>query len=108
MATQSLAHPEHETTPLPRSTSFADMGSSSCTATKSSRVISECRGFASHGHCSHVEAASIAARKSAVCDSCGTRHWYSDLREVHEEDGLLSWYAGDRLCRRCIGQGAWA
>jgi len=68
----------------------------------------ECVSFQHHHHCSHVEAARLAARKSAVCDSCGKRHWYSDLREVFEEDGLLSWFTGDRLCRGCIGEGAWA
>jgi hypothetical protein len=68
----------------------------------------ECVGFHHHKHCSHGEAARIAARKSAVCDSCGKRHWRSDLTEVHEEDGLLSWFAGDRLCRECIDQGGWS
>jgi len=68
----------------------------------------ECIGFYHHGHCSHLAAARLAARKSAVCDSCGKRHWHSDLTEVHEEDGLLSWYAGDRLCEKCIDRGgAW-
>jgi hypothetical protein len=68
----------------------------------------ECVGFTHHKHCSHVEAARIAKKRSAICDSCGKRHWRSDLTEVHEEDGLLSWFAGDRLCRGCIGEGAWA
>jgi hypothetical protein len=67
----------------------------------------ECIGFQHHSHCSHVEAARLASRKSAVCDSCGERRWHSDLTEVFEEDGLLSWFAGDVLCGKCIDEGAW-
>ncbi len=42
----------------------------------------ECRGFASHGHCSHLVAARRAARTSAVCDGCGKRVRRRDLVEV--------------------------
>lgn len=68
----------------------------------------ECIGFAHHKHCTHVVDATIARRKSAVCDSCGKRHWWSEITEVFEDDGLLDWYPGDRLCRVCIRFGAWA
>src|SRR5215207_9187117 len=68
----------------------------------------ECVGFANHDHCSHVVCASIAHKRSAICDSCGKRHWWSKITEVHEEHGLTSWYPGDRLCRTCIRDGAWS
>ncbi|MDP9479366.1 MAG: hypothetical protein M3R38_27445 [Actinomycetota bacterium] len=68
----------------------------------------ECRGWASHGHCSHVVAASRVAKKSAVCDGCGVRRWWHDLVEVGEDDGLLSWHEGDRLCSSCVRAGQWA
>ncbi len=58
----------------------------------------ECRGFASHGHCSHVVAAGRVAKKSAVCDGCGARTWRRDLSEVQES---LTYFAGDLLCRSC-------
>src|SRR5215212_728188 len=67
----------------------------------------ECQGFASHGHCRHHVAAQRVARRSAVCDSCGQRCWWRDLTEVHEEDGLLAWFPGDKLCRACIKTGHW-
>ncbi len=67
----------------------------------------ECVGFQHHGHCSHVICASIAKKKSAICDACGARHYLEALREVHDEDGLTSWLAGDRLCSKCIAEGAW-
>ncbi len=62
----------------------------------------ECRGFFSHKHCSHVVAASRVAKKSAVCDSCGARRWAHDLIEVTEDDGSLTWFPGDLLCKGCI------
>ena len=67
----------------------------------------ECVGFAHHGHCSHVVCATVASSKSAVCDGCGGRCWWPELREVHEEDGLLAWFPGDRLCDGCR-PGHWA
>ena len=66
----------------------------------------ECTGYQHHGHCSHHTAAQRVAKKPAVCDSCGQRRWWSELVEVHEEDGI-SWHPGDRLCRSCIRAGAW-
>ena len=62
----------------------------------------ECTGVQHHGHCSHHVAAQRVARRSAVCDCCGVRQWWRDLREVHEDDGLLAWFAGDRLCKACV------
>ena len=67
----------------------------------------ECQGFAAHGHCSHHVAAQQVARRSAVCDACGSRRWWSKITEVFEDDGLLSWYPGDRVCQACIRSGAW-
>src|SRR4051794_36170444 len=61
----------------------------------------ECLGFQHHNHCSHLICAGIAHRKSAVCDACGERHYWPELQEVLEEDGLLSWWPGDVLCRTC-------
>jgi hypothetical protein len=135
VTTQSLAHPEHETIPeyvlrgrglfeTYSETILADYlgagvwlipsGSSSGTVyetrpgTRRKAARCECRGFYHHHHCSHVEAASLAARKSAVCDSCGVRRWNSDLTEVFEEDESSCWYVGDLLCQSCIAEGAWA
>ncbi len=68
----------------------------------------ECRGFGTAGHCSHVVAASRVAKASALCDCCGDRRWQHDLIEVGEDDGLLSWFAGDRLCSACVRAGQWA
>ena len=67
----------------------------------------ECRGFSSHGHCSHLIAAQRVARRSGVCDACGERCWWSKLTEVQEEDELLAWFPGDVLCSTCI-PGHWA
>ncbi len=58
----------------------------------------ECRGWASHGHCSHVVAASRVARRSGVCDGCGERSWRRDLSEVQES---LTYFEGDLLCPPC-------
>ena len=58
----------------------------------------ECRGFASHGHCSHVVAASRVSKTSAVCDGCGERTWRRDLAEVRES---LAYFEGDLLCPGC-------
>jgi len=62
----------------------------------------ECVGFCHHQHCSHVEAAKLASKRSAVCDACGNRRWDKELVEVEEGDELLSWFVGDRLCRSCV------
>jgi len=61
----------------------------------------ECRGFASHGHCSHVVCARIACKKSAVCDCCGERCWWSKLTEVQEDHESLTFFPGDVVCRSC-------
>ncbi len=76
--------------------------------TRSKFARCECIGFQHHGHCSHIVCATIAKKRSAICDACGERHWHVDLREVFEEDGLTSWHPGDRLCEKCIRDGAWA
>ncbi len=68
------------------------------TGTRPERNKCECRGFGSHGHCSHVVAASRVAKKSAVCDSCGERRWSRDLSEVVES---LTFFEGDLLCPSC-------
>jgi hypothetical protein len=66
------------------------------------RSSCECVGFQHHDHCSHLVCAELAHRKSAVCDACGERKYWPQLREVHEEDGLLAWFPGDRLCKGCV------
>ncbi len=66
--------------------------------TRPERNRCECRGFASHKHCSHVVAASRVARRSAVCDGCGQRTWSRDLSEVQES---LTYFEGDLLCPTC-------
>ena len=58
----------------------------------------ECRGFASHGHCSHLIAAERVAKRSGVCDGCGERTWRRDLVEVQES---LAYFEGDLLCPEC-------
>ncbi len=66
--------------------------------TRPGRNRCECRGFASHKHCSHVVAAGRVARRSAVCDGCGVRTWSRDLSEVQES---LTYFEGDLLCPTC-------
>lgn len=68
----------------------------------------ECIGYQHHGHCSHIVCAELAHRKSAVCDACGERCYWPELRMVEEEDGLLSWFPSDVLCADCIKDGYWA
>ncbi len=72
------------------------------TGTRPERNRCECRGFGSHGHCSHVVAASRVARRSAVCDGCGERRWDRELEEVTEDHDSLTWFPGDRLCGGCL------
>jgi hypothetical protein len=67
----------------------------------------ECVGFQHHNHCSHLICAELAHKKSAVCDGCGERKYWPQLREVYEDDGLLAWFPGDVLCDGCIGKGLW-
>ncbi len=66
--------------------------------TRPERNRCECRGFASHKHCSHLIAAERVARRSAVCDGCGVRTWSRDLSEVQES---LTYFEGDLLCPTC-------
>ena len=62
----------------------------------------ECVGFVNHRHCSHVVCASLAHRRSAVCDSCGERRWWPELTEVQEDHESLTWFPGDLLCAGCL------
>lgn len=64
----------------------------------------ECRG----GSCKHIHAASIAHAKSVVCDCCGHRVLGRFVSEVEEDDNLLSWYPGQRICADCIRSGYWS
>ncbi len=68
----------------------------------------ECLGYGSHRHCCHLVAATIASAKTGVCSCCGGRVPNPELYEVAEEDELLSWFAGDMVCRDCCEAGAWA
>jgi hypothetical protein len=63
----------------------------------------ECRGWASHNHCSHVVAAGRVARRIGVCDGCGERRWDRDLEEVTEDHDSLTWFVGDKVCGGCVG-----
>jgi hypothetical protein len=58
----------------------------------------ECVGFGHHRHCSHVVCATLAHKKSAVCDGCGRRFRHRDLVEVQES---LTYFEGDLLCYGC-------
>ncbi len=58
--------------------------------------------------CQHVTAAVIAKAKSTTCSCCGQRVPWRFVSEVREEDELLSWFAGDRLCADCVNGGYWA
>ncbi len=59
----------------------------------------ECRGFGSHGHCSHIVAAERVARRSGVCDGCGVRVWRRELLEVGADS--LTFFEGDQVCEGC-------
>ncbi len=59
----------------------------------------ECRGFASHEHCSHIVAAQRISKRSCVCDGCGERAWRRGLVEVGPDN--LTFFEGDVLCRPC-------
>ncbi len=48
------------------------------------------------------------AAKSGTCGCCGQRTLRRLLTEVLEEDQLLSWYPGERLCSDCIRAGYWS
>ncbi len=66
--------------------------------TRPERHRCECRGFGSHGHCSHVIAADRVAKRSGICDGCAVRAWSRDLSEVVES---LTFFEGDLLCPPC-------
>ena len=69
----------------------------------------ECTDFEYRGKpCRHIHAAILAQSKSATCSCCGQRVLDRFLSEVTEEDGLLSWFVGDKLCADCIKAGFWA
>jgi len=57
--------------------------------------------------CQHVTAAIIARAKSTTCDCCGNRVPWRFVSEVTEDDELLSWFVGDRLCADCVNGGFW-
>ena len=67
---------------------------------------------ADHQHrgavCKHLTAAVLAQAKSAPCACCGHRVLNRFLSEVTEDDELLGWFVGDRLCADCIRAGYWS
>ena len=67
----------------------------------------ECADFEHRGvSCKHVIAATIAKAKTAPCVSCGRRFRHQALVEVQEDHESLTWFPGDKLCRRdCAGPG---
>jgi hypothetical protein len=68
----------------------------------------ECSDHAYRGvQCQHISAAVIARAKSTTCDCCGNRVLWRFVSEVQEEDELLSWFVGDRLCADCVCGGYW-
>jgi SWIM zinc finger len=58
--------------------------------------------------CLHIYAAAIARAKSTTCACCGNRVPWKLVTEVTEDDCLLSWFVGDRLCADCVHGGYWA
>jgi hypothetical protein len=71
--------------------------------------VCECDDFKHRGEpCKHVHAATLAQSKSGTCSCCGQRVLSRFLSEVIEDDGLLSWFAGDELCGDCVKAGFWA
>jgi SWIM zinc finger len=68
----------------------------------------ECADFEHRGKpCKHIHAAALAQSKSGICSCCGQRVLDRFLSEVTEDDGLLSWFAGDALCGDCVKAGFW-
>jgi SWIM zinc finger len=71
-------------------------------------VVISCRGesceCADHERrgiaCKHIVAATIARAKTACCVGCGQRFPHRELVEVQEDHQSLTWFSGDRLCRR--------
>ena len=69
----------------------------------------ECRDFEFRGGpCLHIYAATLARAKSTTCACCLTRVPWRLVTEVQEEDELLSFFPGDRLCVDCVWGGYWA
>ncbi len=69
----------------------------------------ECADFEHRGEsCKHIVAATIAKAKSTTCSCCGNRVAWRFATEVQEDDELLSWFVGDRLCADCVHGGYWA
>jgi len=69
----------------------------------------ECADFGYRGEsCKHILAATVARAKSTACSCCGNRVPWRFVTEVQEEDELLSWFVGDRLCADCSSGGFWA
>jgi hypothetical protein len=67
----------------------------------------QCADYEHRGvRCLHIYAATIAKAKTAPCSSCGRRFRHRDLVELTEDHESLTWFVGDRLCRRdCAGPG---
>jgi hypothetical protein len=66
----------------------------------------ECPDYEQRGaKCLHVTAAAIARAKSTTCSCCGQRVPWKFVTEVTEDDCLLSWFPGDRLCADCVHGG---
>ena len=59
----------------------------------------ECRGFASHKHCSHIVCATLARKKSFTCDGCGRRTPNREMVVVGDDS--LSLFEGDQVCGEC-------
>jgi hypothetical protein len=71
--------------------------------------VCECADFEHRDEpCKHVHTAALAQSKSGTCSCCGQRVLSRFLSEVIEDDGLLSWFAGDELCGDCVKAGFWA
>lgn len=51
--------------------------------------------------CKHLYAAAVVAAKSAICCGCGRRVRKSEIRDVPEDSSSLTYFGGERLCRRC-------
>jgi hypothetical protein len=70
--------------------------------------VCECRDFEIRGlDCKHIVAAMIARAKTTPSSSCGQRVPWRFVTEVQEDDDLLSWFPGDRICAECIHEGHW-
>jgi len=69
--------------------------------------LCECADFSYRrpmGGCIHIWAARKAKEVSTYCECCGNRVPWCKVSEVMEEDGLLSWFVGQRICYSCVEQ----